>query len=602
MLTPNPTNDRLKFILKTYGAKRPVLVMDMVAIIAATVGADGWFQRLRQAGIEAKDAAFVGDLDVWGHGSRSPHHTKEPPSVSFLNAVVDLMVEMPQFKTRHRADPIFPWIAQQLAKLPSLPPAADGTDTRMTAWVRKLARGGTMLAQWYEAKRPNLGQYSLDEAWDEAARWEEEENPIPQGEVVAELSDGWTAQKLTTAEQLNAEGEKMQHCVGSYASEVAGKYTTIYSLRDAKGQPHVTIEVKNKRIAQTQGKQNAKPAEKYQKYIDEFHEWLREQDIATDRYPAYLMPYVEALEEHGDIDDESIESYAEGWREQMSIADAIEWMKQGFAHEPRIAGALNDEHVTPEEFETFSYGVHRKITETGDVPNNLDDLVKIARMALVLKKLAPDRDDSSVATSSQLAIGFDEDEDFVPGRSIVQRARVPGHDPTGLEPIKFRWEQQPRSRWPSISFEAWDDNDSDVEWLYPAEEWIAEDFSHDDSEDEYVGPWFRHRFTPEQATEWWDLGVEDGDLANELRARRVTPEMLVNHDVSDSITEFDKLKSQARREWLRTPTSDDHAKKISEDRLYAAYARYTKVIAQQIAEQLSDAGLRRNTRRTSRRR
>jgi len=41
---------------------------------------------------------------------------------------------------------------------------------------------------------------------------------------------------------LKYEGQTMGHCVGSYCDEVAGGQSRIYSLRDAKGEPHVTIE------------------------------------------------------------------------------------------------------------------------------------------------------------------------------------------------------------------------------------------------------------------------------------------------------------------------------------------------------------------------
>lgn len=43
---------------------------------------------------------------------------------------------------------------------------------------------------------------------------------------------------------LKYEGETMGHCVGGYCEEVAAGQSRIYSLRDKKGQPHVTIEVK----------------------------------------------------------------------------------------------------------------------------------------------------------------------------------------------------------------------------------------------------------------------------------------------------------------------------------------------------------------------
>lgn len=49
-------------------------------------------------------------------------------------------------------------------------------------------------------------------------------------------------QKL--AEALKYEGDTMGHCVGGYCPDVASGKTRIFSLRDAKNEPHVTIEVK----------------------------------------------------------------------------------------------------------------------------------------------------------------------------------------------------------------------------------------------------------------------------------------------------------------------------------------------------------------------
>lgn len=43
---------------------------------------------------------------------------------------------------------------------------------------------------------------------------------------------------------LKYEGETMGHCVGGYCPDVVEGRSKIYSLRDKKGQPHVTIEVK----------------------------------------------------------------------------------------------------------------------------------------------------------------------------------------------------------------------------------------------------------------------------------------------------------------------------------------------------------------------
>lgn len=44
--------------------------------------------------------------------------------------------------------------------------------------------------------------------------------------------------------QLKYEGDTMGHCVGGYCEDVLSGRSRIFSLRDAKGEPHVTIEVR----------------------------------------------------------------------------------------------------------------------------------------------------------------------------------------------------------------------------------------------------------------------------------------------------------------------------------------------------------------------
>jgi hypothetical protein len=50
------------------------------------------------------------------------------------------------------------------------------------------------------------------------------------------------------ADALKYEGETMGHCVGGYCPDVIEGRSRIYSLRDKKGQPHVTIEVAPRNI------------------------------------------------------------------------------------------------------------------------------------------------------------------------------------------------------------------------------------------------------------------------------------------------------------------------------------------------------------------
>lgn len=46
------------------------------------------------------------------------------------------------------------------------------------------------------------------------------------------------------ADALKYEGDTMGHCVGGYCPDVASGRTKIFSLRDKRGEPHVTVEVK----------------------------------------------------------------------------------------------------------------------------------------------------------------------------------------------------------------------------------------------------------------------------------------------------------------------------------------------------------------------
>jgi hypothetical protein len=77
--------------------------------------------------------------------------------------------------------------------------------------------------------------------------WVELRKPQDQQDLLSSLSSEGAYAKDEAYEQLRDalkyEGDTMGHCVGGYCADVAAEATRIYSLRDAKGQPHVTIEV-----------------------------------------------------------------------------------------------------------------------------------------------------------------------------------------------------------------------------------------------------------------------------------------------------------------------------------------------------------------------
>lgn len=73
-------------------------------------------------------------------------------------------------------------------------------------------------------------------------------------------------------EALKYEGETMGHCVGGYCPDVEAGRSRIFSLRDAKGEPHVTIEVEPApRIGFREGEGPKTPEERF----DLQTEWLK---------------------------------------------------------------------------------------------------------------------------------------------------------------------------------------------------------------------------------------------------------------------------------------------------------------------------------------
>lgn len=125
------------------------------------------------------------------------------------------------------------WV--KLGVAPVAPSAETSLDALKKIWSVRETPGkypGDPPVFSYVEGRPgapvNSGKYaSEEEAW-EAAQKEAQSR-----HARAELSEG-----------LNAEGDAMGHCVGGYCEDVASRGTEIYSLRDAKGNPHVTVEAR----------------------------------------------------------------------------------------------------------------------------------------------------------------------------------------------------------------------------------------------------------------------------------------------------------------------------------------------------------------------
>jgi hypothetical protein len=94
--------------------------------------------------------------------------------------------------------------------------------------------------------------------------------------LVYTLSQGYTLVELTEQNNLKKESALMQHCIGSsqsYYNNILKKKIKIYSLRDRKNKPHITLELNLERnvITQVQGKNNQMPILKYCEYLQELY-------------------------------------------------------------------------------------------------------------------------------------------------------------------------------------------------------------------------------------------------------------------------------------------------------------------------------------------
>jgi len=106
--------------------------------------------------------------------------------------------------------------------------------------------------------KPDISSYSFQEALEHSDEWhrmmagqgtgkEYEPTRKAQIEYGPQWTNpewaGWTIQRVESENDLLAEGNKMNHCVGSYCNDVERGETVIYSLRDPQNHPHATIEI-----------------------------------------------------------------------------------------------------------------------------------------------------------------------------------------------------------------------------------------------------------------------------------------------------------------------------------------------------------------------
>jgi hypothetical protein len=198
------------------------------------------------------------------------HADRGGPGISLQEALKEIQREGERSMLPLRGDDMRRWKALMDAGLALDPESLQRLSVPDA--VRKTAQWNEFMANQAVADGPlSKGWRTFKEYPDDpkGLRWVEFGKPD-----VEKLPEGWSArnnsimpdQKVyinelgeevrshpdvdALREGLRAEGDAMGHCVGGYCDDVLGGRTKIYSLRDAKGKPHVTIETQQRKAAE----------------------------------------------------------------------------------------------------------------------------------------------------------------------------------------------------------------------------------------------------------------------------------------------------------------------------------------------------------------
>lgn len=130
--------------------------------------------------------------------------------------------------------------------------ALSALDSPAIHTFKEYAENNPMGLRWVELKAPDESAVSAEGYTHRPWPMPEPHNGMgdvigPQGDIVGQSDDlaafaKQDARRSVLRDALKYEGDTMGHCVGGYCEDVLSGRSRIFSLRDAKGEPHVTIE------------------------------------------------------------------------------------------------------------------------------------------------------------------------------------------------------------------------------------------------------------------------------------------------------------------------------------------------------------------------
>lgn len=240
--------------------------------------------------------------------------------------------------------------------------------------------------------------------------WDLRKPGAPYGHTTNTELEAIRASNREALEQaLKYEGDTMGHCVGGYCDDVASGRTKIYSLRDAKGQPHVTVEVRPPRdVYPVSGEAFAiLPQETKDRYRAITADWRKRNPDDPDVWKALAEAGIEPSPpsivqikgkqnrapnpEYLPMVQDFVKSGQ--WSDVGDLQNAGLQDLRGFADEPMAKAAREKlgNYATREEWDAFANtyvdNKSRGYASGGSVKNNLPDFTNPAIINAIFKEL-----------------------------------------------------------------------------------------------------------------------------------------------------------------------------------------------------------------------
>jgi len=396
-LTANPTNSRLKYVWEKQKPQvHPEVMMDLISAVAERImppvessRQETWSSRIEVAAKKA-DPKFAATFIAWKWRdtpiNAAPYDIVNAVGdagkvdVPFVDAVLAMVVEMPEFRKSASIDGLVQWFAKEMNRLFLLSKAVNAPEypayyDAKYARLQQVLGEDPVLVEWVEKKKPSLSKLDVDDLFKGITAFEEDREPEvvypPEGKKTRGW-DGWEVVQLKTKTQIQAVGEKLDNCLqkgSSYTDKYcemakSGK-SAFYALRE-DGEPVLSIQWSpdQKDPEQVLGSDNSEPEGDAEERINEWIKSRGGKHRRWSRLSASARELAELIESEGLYeDDEAIASYATDWDDAFSLGDAKDWIRMVGVWHLDLARAMSDEKLDPEEFKKLPEEVREYLFE-----------------------------------------------------------------------------------------------------------------------------------------------------------------------------------------------------------------------------------------------